>query len=477
MRAAYVFGEDQDAAEQRLQELGGRVDASVCRVKKLGTDTKQRYTAVQQLVPTELAQELTSLELLSESVSAAMEEKDRDLKRARTVRSDYVRDVDAVTAWIQRAELRVQDRSAEPQVLRDHLQQVQAEIGPTEDRLERLSRNARTILEHTQDEEEKARVQATVRSLSDQLQQVRTWLHDKKQQVGDSLDAWARFMSLHQAVLAWVEEQTKFLATPLHLDSLTQARQRLHDYTTALRSSKQAGKNLSDMSRELEQIGQVTAVGDLPEKLQAAEEAKMKVETLLLERNALLQETSEEWERCERKMKDVRSWMEKTQQSLDSPQNRKRPLRDQHANREKLLADASTQKTKIALSVEKLQIHFRSGVGGNGKVTEEASQLINELDRLMNDIKEQTTTLEACLSQIDTYQHEIQQLRTQIVSVEAQLRSALSPNYSPHDRDRALHDQNACRERINALQNKITARNERVKLLAQRGTPDTDPLD
>lgn len=38
------------------------------------------------------------------------------------------------------------------------------------------------------------------------------------------------------------------------------------------------------MSRELEQIGQVTAVGDLPEKLQAAEESKMKVEALLLER-------------------------------------------------------------------------------------------------------------------------------------------------------------------------------------------------
>ncbi|XP_034241824.1 uncharacterized protein LOC117645652 isoform X2 [Thrips palmi] len=380
-----------------------------------------------------------------------MEEKDRDLKRARTVRSDYVRDVDAVTAWIQRAELRVQDRSAEPQVLRDHLQQVQAEIGATEDRLERLSRNARTIAENTQDEAEKARVQATVRTLTEQLQQVRTWLHDKKQQVGDSLDAWARFMSLHQAVLAWVEEHTKFLATPLQLSSLTQARQRLHDYSTALRSSKQAGKNLSDMSRELEQIGQVTAVGDLPEKLQAAEEAKMKVEALLLERNALLQETSEEWERCERKMKDVRSWMEKTQQSLDSPQNRKRPLRDQHANREKMLADASTQKTKIALSVEKLQIHFRSGVGGNGKVTEEASQLINELDRLMNDIKEQTTTLEACLSQIDQYQHEIQQLRTQIVSVEAQLRSALSPNYSPHDRDRALHDQNDMRVRVELL--------------------------
>ena len=52
-----------------------------------------------------------------------------------------------------------------------------------------------------------------------------------------------------------------------------------------------------------------------------------------------------------------------------------------------------------------LQVHFRSGIGGNGKVTEEANQLISELDRLITDIKEQTTTLEACLSQIDQYQH------------------------------------------------------------------------
>lgn len=48
---------------------------------------------------------------------------------------------------------------------------------------------------------------------------------------------------------------------------------------------------------------------------------------------------------------------------------------------------------------------------------------------------------------------EIQQLRTQIVSVEAQLRSALSPNYSPHDRDRALHDQNVSIARFPLLFN------------------------
>lgn len=53
---------------------------------------------------------------------------------------------------------------------------------------------------------------------------------------------------------------------------------------TAVKSCKQVNKNLSDMGRELESIGQVTSVGDLPHKLTEAEEAKVEVEGQLLER-------------------------------------------------------------------------------------------------------------------------------------------------------------------------------------------------
>lgn len=56
-------------------------------------------------------------------------------------------------------------------------------------------------------------------------------------------------------------------------------------------------------------------------------------------------------------MKDVRSWIDKTKTNLESQQNKKKPLRDQHAIREKMLADIHIQKTKISLSVEKLQVN------------------------------------------------------------------------------------------------------------------------
>lgn len=120
--------------------------------------------------------------------------------------------------------------------------------------------------------------------------------------------------------------------------------------------------------------------------------------------NALLQEASEEWEQCERKMKDVRSWMEKARQTLDSPQNKKKPLRDQHAIREKMLSDIAIQKTKITISVEKLEVHFRSGIGGDNRVKDTADDLIAELNALHTTVKEQTSSLEVCLAQIDQYQ-------------------------------------------------------------------------
>lgn len=80
--------------------------------------------------------------------------------------------------------------------------------------------------------------------------------------------------------------------------------------------------------------------------------------TSIILQNALLQETAEEWEQCEKKLKDVRTWIDKTKSVLESPQHKKKPLRDQLGLCEKYLADSSIQKTKIQMSIEKLQVNF-----------------------------------------------------------------------------------------------------------------------
>lgn len=185
-------------------------------------------------MPTDVSQQLSSLELLSETISNAMDEKNREFKRAKTIRSDYNSDVDIIQNWISIAETKIQDRSIEPQLLKEHLQEVQSEIGSQMDRLEKLTKNGKTIIDKTKDDEEKILVQKTIDTLTEQLQQVKIWLEEKKSQVGDSLDAWQRFLTLYQQVMSWVEEKRQFLVEPLHLSTLHEARQKLHDYSVSL---------------------------------------------------------------------------------------------------------------------------------------------------------------------------------------------------------------------------------------------------
>lgn len=113
---------------------------------------------------------------------------------------------------------------------------------------------------------------------------------------------------------------------------------------------------LTEMNKELEQIATSTGnVGDLSEKLDQADALKTEVEALLIERNAALAETCEEWDQCERKLKEARLFCDKTQESLAS-NGRKRALRDQHVACETIVADIAIQKEKIVLSLEKLEV-------------------------------------------------------------------------------------------------------------------------
>lgn len=57
-------------------------------------------------------------------------------------------------------------------------------------------------------------------------------------------------------------------------------------------------------------------------------------------------------------MKEVRTWIDKSRTNLESTPNKKKPLRDQVSLREKMHADIEAQRTKISLSVEKLQVQI-----------------------------------------------------------------------------------------------------------------------
>lgn len=280
----YVFVDDQQHIETKLNQLKTRVAQAITDSKQLVQQTQQEYNKSQGFVPSDVAQELTALEFATERLQTAMDDKERDFKRAKTVRGEYLNGVDYIQTWLHQAELRIQDRSVQPTQFREVLNKIAQELTDVQDKLENVKQNGHVIIEKSRNDDEKDLIRNTVDQLVQQVEQLRSLLDEKRHQVGNSLDAWSRFMQLYQIVMTWAAEKRTFLASPLNVTTLPEARQKTNDYLNAVKSIKPIVKNLSEMDKELDKIAEVSSIGDLRGKLVEAEEAKVEIEAILLKR-------------------------------------------------------------------------------------------------------------------------------------------------------------------------------------------------
>lgn len=67
--------------------------------------------------------------------------------------------------------------------------------------------------------------------------------------------------------------------------------------------------------------------------------------------------------------------------------------------------------------------------------------MVGELESLGADVRTQTDTLERAHAQVETHAAELHELRAQVVLAEQRLRTALAPNFNPHDREAAEQEQ------------------------------------
>lgn len=66
--------------------------------------------------------QINELELKMENLQNSMDAKRDEQKKARTTRNNFIGDKDILTAWLQDAELKVQDRTSQPQYIKEALQ-------------------------------------------------------------------------------------------------------------------------------------------------------------------------------------------------------------------------------------------------------------------------------------------------------------------------------------------------------------------
>lgn len=226
----YVYGDNQDAIQTDLDQRQLSVNRISDECHTLTQQIQDSYSKQQGFVPIDIAEELKSLELSAEHMKGTMADKEREFKRAKTVRSEYLNGVDYIQVWLQQAELRIQDRTLEPIRFKEIINDVQKELAAIFDKLETIKQCSIIIVDNSRSDDERRLIRNTIDQLEKQIEQIRTDLEEKKHQLHDSLDAYARFMKLYESVMKWAAGKREFIAISLNVTTLPEARQKMNEY-------------------------------------------------------------------------------------------------------------------------------------------------------------------------------------------------------------------------------------------------------
>ncbi|GFY40257.1 nesprin-1 [Trichonephila inaurata madagascariensis] len=468
--------DDLDAVDKTMTEVREEVTTITETVRTVTTETKESFREKNYSIPDTITKTLSSLELLSEATTTILEDKEREYKKARTIRLEYTEALDAVVAWLQKAQEQLQDKSNLPEVALECINVLISEVLPVKSKLDSVRRNGLLIAESTRSATEKQIIQNSITSLEDQMCKVESWLYEREVQLKEAVNALRQFLESQNFVQTWIQKVESYLQLDTEILSLQDAKQKLSDLQGFSKESGQVQQHIKNMTKRLEKIGEVCSTGDLSDMLDNIEQDESSTDSRLQEQLSLLQEMVEEWEQCERKIKEVALWVEKAKASLDSPHFKKRSLRDQLTTREKMMSDMSVQKTKVLMALEKLQVHLRTHISGQHQILTRGQSVQEELELLHSQVEKQCETLQLCVVQEDQYQQDSQSLKHAISQADHQLKLASSPSISVEDKEKLKELQQALKEQIQNYSKQINIIQGRIKDIHQTRSPDKDPF-
>lgn len=112
-------------------------------------------------------------------------------------------------------------------------QEIQTDILSATDRLHKAGKVGNTLVELSNDKTEAEIIRQTLSTLETELSQFKNLLNQLRQEIGDTLDAWERFMALHKIVVIWLTEKKAFLDESLQLENLNDVKRKLNDYSVS----------------------------------------------------------------------------------------------------------------------------------------------------------------------------------------------------------------------------------------------------
>ena len=269
--------DDRDFEQKKLRDFSDKIYAHFEEIRDFILKSKQSFQSEQRLIPSHLFDNLLKMELVTESISNLLKNKNNQFQKMLQLRNEYNSELKTLRTLITDLQTKLRTRSFDYKGLKHYLEQIQNDFSNLLEKADQVLKISHRIFEKTQNSAEKKILQNEQTDINEQVNIIKDGVQEKKQELNDALNNVQKFFSLYEKILKCVQEKEKFLSKALILDTLQQIKDQHQQYSMELKSFQNATNMLSEMCKILEEIEKVSKTADLSTILQHAKELETAV--------------------------------------------------------------------------------------------------------------------------------------------------------------------------------------------------------
>ena len=227
------FCKEIDQNQQTIDQINNKLSnykAEIHKINKPLADFKE-------YIAPEITDQLKTLELKVEKQLDTMEESNRQFKIAKTIRSEYLYNLEKVHCWINETEEKLKSHYIEPLEFKIFIHNLCQEKNTVSDWFENAKKSGQSIIESTRDAQEIINIKTILEQTKERLNQVYAQLEEQKVIIDNVVDAWSKFMELYQIIINWASEKKIFVGQDLKFNNIQEAQTKLAEYSVRNRPS------------------------------------------------------------------------------------------------------------------------------------------------------------------------------------------------------------------------------------------------
>uniref|UniRef100_UPI0037E92F69 nesprin-1 isoform X2 n=1 Tax=Semicossyphus pulcher TaxID=241346 RepID=UPI0037E92F69 len=456
---------DIDSLLQELEVVHGEVINYRQNVDKLAEQQQSKYLDLYTILPSEISMQLAEVSLALGAIEDQVLSKEREIQRTREIKENFSSRIHDISEKLKAVSAKFKEKS--PDV--DHAKEEVKSLA------EDLDCCGRTLSELDAAVQEFGRRNPLLaKQLGDAISKL-SEMHHHTTRLADCRNNWLKkavcyldeYNEMLDFIVRWSEKAKSLVRANIIWNSSVHLQEQIRMYQAVLRESRELHGDLESMAEKVELLSEVLQVESMSQQVCELSRHTEELQQIIKNRLQSLEDANKSMEALEYEVKALHVALEQVQATLTSPELARQSLKEQLAQRQRLLADMESFKQQVqAVQLCQSALQVPEEVMPNLAICRTALRLQQEASQLQHVAIQQCNILQEAVVQHEQYEQEVRDLQGLIEEAHRVIQDRPIPSNNIQELQAQILHHEELAQKIKGYQEQIASLNSKCKMLA-----------